>query len=171
VLDPLEAGGLHAFSAWESATVPAGPPGVYTVWRADDFLYVGTSYRDSGDTTSKAAKGLRGRRNSHASGRRSGDPFYIYIYDWCIVPKLTSAELRAVGTGGLSLDALTRAYLHEHLGYRYVLTSTGEEARRIEADVRRFGLPSGRRPALNPLRQTARRRAPPAHDTQPDNGH
>jgi hypothetical protein len=72
-------------------------PGVYTIWRGDQFVYVGMSGRGaqredfvaSSHGTARQAKGLWTRLNSHASGRRSGDQFNVYVCDRLIVPVLT----------------------------------------------------------------------------------
>jgi hypothetical protein len=122
------------------------------VWRGDEFVYVGISYRASAESNSKAAKGLWGRLASHASGRRSGDQFCIYICDRFVLPMLSAEQIQAVGEGSLSLDSLTRDHIRNHLEYRFLVTRTGDDARRIERLVQRGGLPSGRRPLLNPVR-------------------
>jgi hypothetical protein len=62
------------------------------VWRGDEFVYVGISYRDPTATTNKGAKGLYGRLASHASGRRSGDQFCIYVCDRFVLPLRTCSE-------------------------------------------------------------------------------
>jgi len=66
-------------------------------------------------------RGLRDRLRSHASGRRSGDQFCIYVADRLVLSVLTSEERTAIGSGVRSFDALVRAYIHEHLAYRFVV--------------------------------------------------
>ena len=66
----------------------------------------------------KKAKGLRTRLNSHAMGRRSGDQFCVNVCDRFVVPRLTSEQQREIGDGLLSLDALTKKYIHDNLDYR-----------------------------------------------------
>jgi hypothetical protein len=82
----LAAGPLFRFADWPDDRVPRRAAGVYTVWRAGEFLYAGMSGRgaqredfiaDSGGRVK--AKGLWTRLNSHASGRRSGDQFNLYV--------------------------------------------------------------------------------------------
>lgn len=51
--------------------------------------------------------------------------------------------------GRLSLDRLTRDWIHARLGFRYIQTPGGQEARRIEAEVKAGALTAGR-PFLNP---------------------
>lgn len=146
----LENGTLHHFARWDTLSMESGFPGVYTIWRGRDFIYVGISYRRAGESANRQTPGLFGRLRSHASGRRSGDQFNIYICDRYVIPTLTSKQLAAVGTGELSLDALTRDFIRQHLAFRYVFTETGDEARKVEAAIRRSGLPNSGLPFLNP---------------------
>ena len=86
-------GTLHSFSSWPDTTVPKGPPGVYAIWRGTEFLYVGISWREPTLTASGMSKGLWGRLDSHASGRRSGDQFCIYICDRFVLGQLTNQDI------------------------------------------------------------------------------
>jgi hypothetical protein len=88
--------------------------------------------------------------NSHASGRRSGDQFNLYVCDRFIVPVLTAVQRRDVGQGRLLLDQLTRSFIRDHLSYRFAVYGDGAEALAVERAVRDGGLPAGR-PYLNPL--------------------
>jgi predicted GIY-YIG superfamily endonuclease len=82
---------------------------VYTIWRVTgEFIYVGMSAN------------LRERLNAHASGRRSGDQFCVYVCDRFVVPALTFGQQAEVGRGELSLDRLTREYVRQQLTYRRV---------------------------------------------------
>jgi hypothetical protein len=74
------------------------------------------------------AMGLWTRLNSHASGRRSGDQFNIYICDRFIIPVLTPGQQHDIGDGRLLLDQLTRAYIHQHLSYRFQICPDGTTA-------------------------------------------
>jgi hypothetical protein len=118
--------------------MPSRTAGVYTIWRNREFLYVGMS------------ADLQTRLNSHASGRRSGDQFNVYICDRFVVPTLTAEQLHEIGCGALLLDRLTRDYIRERLTYRLVVCQDGAEALKLERDVRAGLLPAGR-PYLNPL--------------------
>ncbi len=149
-LAALESGTLHHFGEWHTLSMTAGQPGVYTIWCEADFIYVGISYRAATETTNPQARGLFGRLCSHASGRRSGDQFNIYICDRFVIPTLSPNQIQAVGDAELSLDALTRDYIRTHLGFRYVFTESGDEARAVERTVRRDGLPGSGQPFLNP---------------------
>lgn len=155
-LDDLQTGQLHRFADWPNPAVPAVAAGVYTIWADQQFTYVGMAGRgltagdiDSPDEPVKA-RGLRTRLDSHASGRRSGDQFCVYICDRFVVPRLTDDQQAQVGAGTLSLDKLTRQYIHDRLSYRFKPTADGAEAFAVERDIQRGALPAGK-PFLNPL--------------------
>jgi hypothetical protein len=145
LIDLLESGPLYHFAEWPEESLRVSAPGVYTVWLGEQFLYVGISWQDR-----PGSRGLFGRLNSHASGRRSGDQFCIYICDSFIVPMLAPDQLQAIGARELSLDQLTRDFIRSSLGYRAIHTSTGAEARLLEASIRLEGLPKHGPPMLNP---------------------
>jgi hypothetical protein len=95
----LEAGPLHRFQDWPNDQVPKRAAGVYTVWDGDRLLYVGMSGRalTAADLEVSAggrvvAKGLWTRLNAHASGRRSGDQFCVYVCDRFVVPALIPSQ-------------------------------------------------------------------------------
>ena len=77
----------------------------------------------------------------------------MYICDRFIVPRLSPEQQAQIGTGALSLDRLTRRYIHDKLAYRYVITPTPVEARTLERQVQSGALQAGS-PFLNPLRGT-----------------
>ena len=151
-LRSLEAGTPYRFADWPNADVPRVAAGVYTVWLPDGkLLYVGMSGRGLRfDADDGQRRGLWTRLNSHASGRRSGDQFCVYVCDRLVVPHLTRKQQQEIGSGKLSLDALTRDYIREHLTYRFVATGDGAEAFEIERQVQRGALRTGQ-PLLNPL--------------------
>ena len=157
-MEELETGLLFRFADWPAAQVPRRAAGVYTVWRGPEFIYVGMSGRGAqhedfvapaGPQTA-TAKGLWTRLNSHASGRRSGDQFNIYICDRFVVPALTPSQLADIGAGLLLLDQMTRDYIREHLTYRFAICRDGTQALAVERAVR-LGALTARRPYLNPL--------------------
>lgn len=121
--------------------MPAGPPGVYTVWLDDVLIYVGMSWKEG-------SVGLRGRLNSHASGRRSGDQFCVYIGDRFVLPELTGDEVRAIADGTLRFDLRIRDFIRSRLHYRFLICETGADARAIEAAVRQGA--HGFTPSINP---------------------
>ena len=146
----------HRFSDWPNHDVPKVAAGVYTVWENSRLVYVGMSGRSltaediaAPDEPSKA-KGLWTRLDSHASGRRSGDQFCVYVCDRFVVPRLTDEQQAQIGDGVLSLDALTRQHIREHFEYRYVPLDNGKDAFALEREVQRGGLAAGK-PFLNPL--------------------
>jgi hypothetical protein len=143
-LEHLASGSRFRFADWPVREVPESP-GLYTIWDADDFLYVGMAGR--GIATRSL---LRGRFTSHASGRRSGDQFCLYVCDRLIVPHLTADQLRGVGDGRLSLDAMTDRYVRERLLFRFVTAVDGQAALLLERDIKRRGLLTFGKPLLNP---------------------
>jgi hypothetical protein len=131
--------------------------GVYTIWRGPRLVYVGMSGRSlTGETileqrsAGARGKGLFSRLNSHACGRRSGDQFCIYIADRLVLTGLSPQQIAEIGSGALALDALVRAFIREHLTYRFLEVADGGVARAIEIQIRRGCLPSGP-PLLNPV--------------------
>lgn len=146
----LEDGPAYRFSDWPATHFPSGPSGVYTIWYGSTFIYVGMSYAHRDDLDNAKAKGVFGRLASHASGRRSGDQFCIYICDRYVVPQLDVADLEALAIGARILDARTRDFIHDNLRYRVVVTPSGAEARALELFIRRGGLPRTGRPQINP---------------------
>jgi len=123
---------------------------VYTIWNESSFIYVGMSYAHRNDLDNAKTKGVSGRRASHASGRRSGDQFCIYICDRYVVPHLNVADMEALANGARILDARTRDFIRDELSYRAVITASGAEARALELLIRRDDLPGAGRPQINP---------------------
>lgn len=158
-LDDLFGGTLHRFADWPNGNiVPAVAAGVYTIWDGTDFLYVGMAGKkitaehiDPPDEPVKA-KGLKARLKSHQDGRRSGDQFCVYICDRFVVPKLSPSELEQIGDATLSLDAMTKKYIHRYLAYRFITTPDGGTALALERRIQGGdGPPGGAKPFLNPL--------------------
>ena len=156
-MNTLQDGPAFTFADWPSQQVPRRAAGVYTVWRHDEFVYVGMSGRgaQSEDFVGRPgqpekAMGLWTRLNSHVSGRRSGDQFNIYVCDRFIVPVLTPEQQRDIGCGDLLLDQLTKDYIRKHLSYRFRVYSDGAQALAAERAIRAGSLSAGR-PYLNPL--------------------
>ncbi len=153
LLPALETGPVRRFAEWPDPSVPKIAAGVYTIWDEDDYLvYVGMAGRAiTADRTGSKPTGLWDRLRSHAEGRRSGNQFCVYVCDRFIVPNLSPQEQAQIGAGALSLDHLTRRYIHDKLSYRYVITATPTEARNVERQVQAGALQAGA-PFLNPLR-------------------
>ena len=145
----LTSGALHWFSAWPVQDVPRQGSAVYTIWDRDGtFVYVGMSGRTPGAT----GRGLWGRLNSHASGRRSGDQFCIYVCDRLVLKGLHN-RVHDVASGELSLDEATRSYVRERLGFRFVSVDSPKSAFDLERRMQR-GLGTVGRPMLNGLNPT-----------------
>ena len=156
LLHGLETGPCHRFSDWSNPSVPKVAAGVYTVWEHGRLVYVGMSGRGlaaediaAPDEPAKA-KGLWTRLDSHASGRRSGDQFCVYVCDRFVVPHLSPEQQVQIGDGVLSLDALTRDHIRDRFEYRYVTVDNGRDALALERDVQRGAMSVGK-PFLNPL--------------------
>lgn len=126
--------------------------GVYTIWDGDEFAYVGIAGRKITAATSRTGKrsGLWTRLQSHASGRRSGDQFCVYVSDRLVLPTLSREQILAVSAGSLLLDHLVRDYVRANLAFRFIDVTDGRHALEIELRVRRGALRAGR-PLLNPL--------------------
>jgi hypothetical protein len=121
---------------------------VYTIWdRAGAFIYVGMA----GRSTSVSAKGRGpfGRLESHASGRRSGDQFNIYISDRFVLPRVHN-RIAEIAEGRLSLDQLTREFIRTELGFRFLVVASPAEAFLTERALQRGEWEPGR-PVLNPI--------------------
>ena len=148
LLDVLEHGQLFWFADWPVAAVPRSGALVYTVWnRSGQFIYVGMAGR--GETSTVRGSGPFGRLASHASGRRSGDQFCVYVCDRLVLPTVRD-QIDDIAAGRFSLDQATRDYVRTELGFRMVQVTEGREALQVERLVQRGELAVGR-PALNPL--------------------
>ena len=161
-MNALVAGPVFHFAAWPNDQVPRRAAGVYTIWRHEEFIYVGMSGRGAkaedfvaGQGNDGQAKGLWTRLSSHTSGRRSGDQFNVYICDRFVIPALTPRQQRDIGQGKLLLDQMTKDFIRAHLSYRFVVYPDGAEALAAERALR-AGQSSAGRPYLNPLRTSAR---------------
>ena len=113
-LSVLETESTYLFSDWPHESVPRIAAGVYTIWEDTNLIYVGMAGRGltaehiAAPDEPRKAKGLWSRLNSHASGRRSGDQFCVYVCDRFVVPRLLPNQQAEIGAGDLSLDKLTR---------------------------------------------------------------
>jgi hypothetical protein len=155
VVVALGAGENYSFADWPNVIVPQFGAGVYTVWHADGrFIYVGMSGRSITEQTvhRNSPFGLYTRLASHASGRRSGDQFCVYVADRLVLPTLSQADIAAISTGEHQMDALVRRYIHENLRYRFLMLPNGSAAYRCEAAIKNGDWKHGR-PLLNPGRR------------------
>ena len=118
---------------------------IYSVWDGkDNFLYIGIS----GLQRSLDKRSPLFRMVSHASGRRSGDQFCVYIHDFFVVPSLINEGTYTPKKG--ALDRLTRDYIRKNLSYRFLSFQTANSdkiVRDLEEKIRRGEL--GIKPMLN----------------------
>src|SRR5215468_327070 len=107
-VDALANGPPHSFASWPNALVPTFGAGVYTIWHHDGrFIYVGMSGRGMTAETVRrnTPQGLYTRLQSHASGRRSGDQFCVYVADRLVLPTLSEGHISAIASGRHQMDA------------------------------------------------------------------
>jgi hypothetical protein len=142
---------VRSFANWPDADVPRTSAGVYTVWLDGNvFAYVGYAGRSISAASSGQSGGLYQRLHAHASGRRSGDQFCVYVSDRLVVPSLSPSECRAIGVGELRMDHLTRQAIRGRMAYRFATVQDGATARRVELVLREGRWAAGK-PFLNPL--------------------
>jgi hypothetical protein len=150
----LSRGAAYSFADWPNSSVPTFGVGAYTIWQNDGrFLYVGMSGRGitAEATRRNTPQGIYTRLQSHASGRRSGDQFCVYVADRLVLPSLSQDDITAIASGRHRMDAFVRRYIHENLIYRFALLPDGAAAYAVEAAIKSGGWEYGR-PLLNPGR-------------------
>jgi predicted GIY-YIG superfamily endonuclease len=113
---------VHAFADWPNREIPKGKPGVYLIYHGTKWIYIGMSF-----------KNLQSRLNQHASGRRSGDQFCVYLGDRLVMPKLGIDQMKDLFSGELSLDHEIKKFVRSQLSYRYLLVKDDPTARTLEA--------------------------------------
>lgn len=74
----------------------------------------------------------------------------MYVANRFVIPSLKAEELPLFASGALTLDARTKAFIHNHLDYAYALVETSADAYELERAARR-GDVFGVQPYLNPL--------------------
>jgi hypothetical protein len=115
--------------------------------------YVGMSGRGTASAaqvnSSSVGKpwGLATRLASHASGRRSGDQFCVYVADYLVLPTLSAADIQQIASRQVLLDDLIRRYIRSRLSFRFAETASGGDALRLEVAARKGAL--GAVPHLN----------------------
>jgi len=142
----------YSFADWPNPLVPAFGAGVYTVWHKDGrFIYVRMSGRGMTVETVRrnTPQGIYTRLKSHASGRRSGDQFCVYVADRLVLPTLSPEDTTAITSGRHQMDAFVRRYIHENLSYTFVMLPDGSAAYALEAAIKNGKWEHGR-PLLNP---------------------
>ena len=120
--------------------MPVFGAGVYTIWDNDGrFIYVGMSGRGiTAETVRRNSPlGIYTRLHSHASGRRSGDQFCVYVADRLVLPTLSQKTERAIGLGQQLPDGCIRAGIHENLAFGFVMLPESATAFVAESDRER----------------------------------
>ena len=148
----LAKGTVYRFTDWPNSSVPTFGAGVYTIWHNDGrFIYVGMSGRGITAETIRrnTPQGIYTRLQSHASGRRSGDQFCVYVADRLVLPTLSQEDIAAIASGRHQMDAFVRRYIHENLCYRFVMLPDGAAAYAVETAIKSGEWEHGR-PLLNP---------------------
>ena len=123
--DELNQQPVHGFADWPNKEVLKGKPGVYLIYQEGRWIYIGMSF-----------KNLQSRLNQHASGRRSGDQFCVYVGDRLVMSKLSIDQMKGVFSGEYSLDDAIKEFVRSQLSYRYLLVADDPTARALE----RYGL-------------------------------
>ncbi|KAA8679670.1 hypothetical protein [Vibrio gigantis] len=138
------------FSEWSNSKVPQVAAGVYAIWEGDKLVYCGMSGREIETKRHKKKYGLVTRLNSHALGRLSGDQFCVYVANQLVIPSLKETDFPKFASGKLTLDMLTKQYIHSKLEYQYVVVDSSKEAYGLENKAR-IGDVFGQKPMLNPI--------------------
>ena len=134
-----------SFFNTEIENIPEYGSIIYTVWnRQNEFIYVGIGGVNNG--VSLKNRNPRSRINQHASGRRSGDQFCVYVQDFFVVPEIVESG-NYIAERGL-LDRLTKEYIHKNLSYRFIVFQDEDSiqvVRGLESVIRSgvngFGIP------------------------------
>lgn len=147
VVTELTAGKLRRFADWPDLRLERGPPGIYSIWANETFLYVGIAYKDARDTDNPQAGGVWGRLGVHSRARRTSD-LMVAIGDRFVIPDLSLADLAELGAGQLDLAERMRTWFKTHVCYR-VSTTGSEQARQLEQQIRSNGLPGAGQPLFN----------------------
>jgi hypothetical protein len=117
---------VHRFADPIATEVPT-----YTVWDEDGKLvYVGIAGRNP------QGAGLASRLRSHASGRRSGDQFCVYVADHYVLPELTPEQVEAIAGSRLSMDEPIREKVHRSFTFRIAAVSDYPTAIAVESWVK-----------------------------------
>jgi hypothetical protein len=151
LINGLTSGPIHWFSDWPTGDVPRSGAVAYTIWNREGiFIYVGMAGRGFlGGTEGNGKAGPWGRLSSHASGRRSGNQFCVYVADRLVLPTLHN-RISEIADGTLSLDIATRDYIRANLGFRWIAMDSGAAARQVEGRLQRGQAGCGK-PLLNPI--------------------
>jgi hypothetical protein len=151
----------HRFADWPNSDVPRVAAGVYLIWDGDELIYCGMSGRGldrivkaagegkSVEAASERRRGLTTRLRMHHDGRLSGDQFCVYVANRLVIPSLKPSDLPRFHTGELTLDQLTKEYIHRRLEYQFAVVETEAAAYELERACCN-GVELGVKPLLNP---------------------
>ena len=141
----------HKFADWPNSEIPAVSAGVYAIWEGDLLVYCGMSGREfeKAVASGKSKYGMVTRLGSHASGRLSGDQFCVYVANRLVIPTIRFEQLPLFASGQLTLDNLTKTYIHDRLEYQFVFADSSAQAYELERQCRN-GSVFGMKPLLNP---------------------
>ena len=131
-MQELETGPLHRFQDWPNEEVPKRAAGVSTVWEGDRLLYVGMSGRAMTAEDLEVSDGGRIRPKElwiRLNTQRPAAALAINSACMSVTASWSRASPHPSSNssppGALSLDTLMRAFVHERLSYRFVITADG----------------------------------------------
>jgi hypothetical protein len=143
ILLELSMGPLYQFSN-SIAVDLRNQKGLYSIWRAGEFEYIGKAPISIGD-----------RLASHRRGSRSGDEFNVLVSDRRLLMNLTQGQIFSISNGVLKFTSLIKNYNQLNYSYRGVIfnfldnITPGPILSTIETFIKRNGLPGFGIPALN----------------------
>lgn len=140
-----------SFSEWPPTGIPRDVAGAYTIWRGVDLLYAGSSWLTELGPDAATASSLWSALSSHTLGHRRSDLLGRFVYDRFVrfvSPKQISSRLAEDCDDP---DRLTRAFIRQHLQYRYVVAASHTQARQWEYEIRSGNSKTALRPVVNPL--------------------
>lgn len=126
--------------------------GVYTLWDSNHFLYVGIAKVDPAQTQNPQARGIRGRLNTYRKSRLTSE-FAVSVFLRFVVPRLTSEQIRDLGSGSLTMKDMTvlvQQHIRSQVHFR-TWSCDVMQAAALERHIRASGLPNIGLPLFNPL--------------------
>jgi hypothetical protein len=151
VVIQLRDGPRFAIRDLAAANLPR-QPGIYALWHANLFLYVGIARIDPKDTKNPQAAGVPGRLHTYRRCRLTSD-FAIACAFRFVVPDLTNDQRRGLAAGDYrvsDIQGLVQSWVLEHVEFSAVIVDA-TTASAAERHVRTSGLPGLGRPTFNPL--------------------
>ena len=149
-ITPLFEGVLYSFQDRADEPIPDIASGLYSIWRGEQFLYVGIAGRDLNKASTRKVRGLKDRLRAHWKGGLGGDQFAVYVFERLLAPEITRSQLDQMGNGQLTLNGLNRSFIRDNLSYRFLVTETYAEAMSIENLLKSGSLEKYPKPYLNP---------------------